>query len=101
MFDITVNSHGKLTNMPKFRSFEKLYKELNITHEEETPSIPSSALPSNNLQPADHSLCDFIFEGFVDKKGRLMWKGNVYRLSDDDLKKFRECLMQDLKNMSE
>lgn len=86
--------------MPKQRNFEKIYKDLNIKQIKETPKIPKSELPSSHCKIADHSICDFIFEGFVDKKGRLMWKGKVYRLSDDDLKKFRECLMEDLKNLS-
>ena len=81
--------------MPKFRSFEKLYKELNITHEEETPSIPSSALPSNNCTIADHSMCDFLFEDYTDGKGRLTSKQKTYRLDDEQLKQFRECLMKD------
>ena len=81
--------------MPKFRSFEKLYKELNITHEEETPSIPSSALPSNNCPIADHSICDFLFEDYTDGKGRLTWKQKTYKIDDEQLKQFRECLMKD------
>ena len=94
--------------MPKQRNFEKIYKDLNIKQIKETPKIPKSellqvsdmTLPSSHCKIADNIICDFIFEGFVDKKGRLMWKGKVYRLSDDDLKKFRECLMEDLKNLS-
>ena len=82
--------------MPKFRSFEKLYKELNITHEEETPSIPSYALPSNQCKPADHSMCDFLFEDYKDGKGRLIWKGKLYRLDAEQNKKFREMLLKDL-----
>ena len=87
--------------MPKQRNFEKIYKDLNIKQYKETPTIPESERASNQCNIADHTVCDFIFKGFVDKKGRLMWKGKVYRLSDDDLKKFRECLMEDLKSMSE
>ena len=87
--------------MPKNRDFSNLYKNLNIKQYKETTKIPESELPSNQCKIADHKVCDFIFKGFVDKKGRLMWKGNIYRLDDEQLKQFRECLMKDLKNMSE
>lgn len=86
--------------MPKNRDFSNLYKNLNIKQYKETTKIPES-LPSNQCKIADHKICDFIFKGFVDKKGRLMWKGNIYRLDDEQLKQFRECLMEDLKSMSE
>ena len=92
MFDITVNSHGRLTNMPKFRTFEKLYKELNITHEEETPSIPSSALPSNNLSQSDHSIADSLFEDYSDGRGVLMWKGKRKRITDSEFSEFTELM---------
>ena len=87
--------------MPKQRNFEKIYKDLNIKQIKETPKIPKSELPSSHCKIADHKVCDFIFKGFVDGKGRLMWKGHIYRFDDDQLKQFRECLMEDLKSMSE
>ena len=87
--------------MPKNRDFSNLYKNLNIKQYKETTKIPKSELPSNQCKIADHKVCDFIFKGFVDGKGRLMWKGNIYRLDDEQLKQFRECLMEDLKSMSE
>ena len=80
--------------MPKFRTFEKLYKELNITHEEETPSIPSSDLPSNNCPPADHSMCDFLFEEYSDERGLLIVKDKRKRITDDEFSEFTE-LMKD------
>ena len=87
--------------MPRQRNFDSLYKSLNIKQYKETTKIPESELPSNQCKIADHKVCDFIFKGFVDKKGRLMWKGNIYRLDDEQLKQLRECLMEDLKSMSE
>lgn len=82
--------------MPKQRNFDNLYKSLNIHREKETPSIPSYALPSNNCQPADHSICDELFEDYEDGKGRLLWKGKLYRLDSEQNKKFREMLLKDL-----
>lgn len=87
--------------MPKNRDFSNLYKNLNIKQYKETTKIPESEKPSNQCKIADHTVCDFIFKGFVDGKGRLMWKGNIYRLDDQQLKQLRECLMEDLKSMSE
>ena len=80
--------------MAKFRSFEKLYKDLNITHEEETPSIPSSALPSNNCPPADHSMCDFLFEEYSDGCGVLIVKGKRTRITDDEFSEFTELMKE-------
>ena len=82
--------------MPKQRNFDSLYKSLNINREEETPRIPEEELPSNNLSQADHSLYDFLFEDYKDGKGRLLWKGKLYRLDAEQNKKFREMLLKDL-----
>ena len=81
--------------MPRQRNFDSLYKSLNINREKETPRIPDSERPSNQCEPADHSICDFLFEEYTDGKGRLMWKQKTYRLNDEQLKKFRECLIKD------
>lgn len=90
--------------MPKQRNFDSLYKSLNINREKETqslnnletPRIPEEELPSNNLSQADHSLYDFLFEDYKDGKGRLLWKGKLYRLDAEQNKKFREMLLKDL-----
>lgn len=82
--------------MPKQRNFEKIYKDLNIKQIKETPRIPDSELPSNNLSQSDHSMCDFLFEDYKDGKGRLLWKGKLYRLDAEQNKKFREMLLKDL-----
>lgn len=82
--------------MPRQRNFDSLYKSLNVHHEQETPRIPESERPSNNCQPADHSICDELFEDYKDGKGRLLWKGKLYKLDSGQNKKFREMLLKDL-----
>lgn len=82
--------------MPRQRNFDSLYKSLNIHREEETPSIPSSALPSNNCPIADHSMCDFLFEEYSDGKGLFRWKQKTYKIDDEQLKQLRQMLMKDL-----
>ena len=81
--------------MPKQRNFDNLYKALNVKHEEETPSIPSSALPSNNCPSADHSLCDELFD-YEEGIGRLLWKGKYYRLDAKQNEQFRQMMLKDL-----
>lgn len=82
--------------MPRQRNFDKLYESMNINREKETPQIPESERPSNKCEPADHNLCDFLFEDYKDGKGRLLWKGKLYRLDAEQNKKFREMLLKDL-----
>lgn len=81
--------------MPRQRNFDSLYKSLNVHREKETPRIPESERPSNNLSQSDHSICDFLFEDYKDGKGRLRWKQKTYKIDDDQLKQFRECLIKD------
>ena len=83
--------------MPRQRNFDSLYKSLNIHREKETPRIPEEELPSNNCPIADHSICDFLFEDYKDRKGRLLYKCKVYRVNDFELTQFRNCLIKDLK----
>ena len=82
--------------MPKQRNFDKLYESLNIHREKETPTIPESERPSNNLSQSDHSICDFLFEDYKDGKGRLTWKQKTYKIDDEQLKQLRQMLMKDL-----
>lgn len=82
--------------MPRQRNFDSLYKSLNINREKETTRISEEELPSNNLKESDHSMCDFLFEDYTDGKGRLLWKGKLYRLDSEQNKKFREMLLKDL-----
>ena len=81
--------------MPRQRNFDSLYKSLNIHREKETPRIPDSELPSNNLSQSDHSICDFLFEDYSDGKGHLRWRRKVYRLDDEQLKQFRNSILKD------
>ena len=82
--------------MPKFRTFEKIYKDLNVKQIQETPTIPEEERPSNNLSQSDHSMCDFLFEDYKDGKGRLTWKQKTYKIDDEQLKQLRQMLMKDL-----
>lgn len=82
--------------MPKQRNFDSLYESLNIKREKETPRIPESERPSNQCEPADHSMCDFLFEDYEQGVGRLLWKRKLYRLDAEQNKKFREMLLKDL-----
>ena len=80
--------------MPRQRNFDSLYKSLNVHREKETPRIPESERPSNNLQPADHTMCDFLFEDYKDGRGVLIVKGKRIRITDDEFSEFTE-LMKD------
>ena len=80
--------------MPKQRNFDNLYKSLNIKREQETPRIPEEELPSNNCPPADHSLCDFLFDDYSDGRGMLIVKGKRIRITNDEFNEFTE-LMKD------
>ena len=81
--------------MTRQRNFDKLYESLNVHREKETPRIPESERPSNNLSQADHSMCDFLFDDYSDGRGLLILKGKRKRIDDDELKQFRECLIKD------
>ena len=81
--------------MTRQRNFDKLYESLNVHREKETPRIPDSERPSNKCEPADHSMCDFLFDDYTDGRGVLILKGKRKRIDDDELKQFRECLIKD------
>ena len=82
--------------MPRLTTIKNLIEAEKIKKiEQETPTIPESELPSNNLSQADHSMCDFLFEDYSDGRGVLIWKGNRKRIDDDELNQFRECLIKD------
>ena len=78
--------------MPRQRNFDSLYKSLNVHREKETPSIPESERPSNQCEPADHSMCDFLFEDYSDGRGLLILKGKRKRIDDDEFSKFSEFM---------
>ena len=81
--------------MPKFRTFEKIYKELNVKQIQETPRIPEEELPSNNCPIADHNICDELFD-YEEGVGRLLWKGKFYRLDSKQNEQFRQILLKDM-----
>ena len=82
--------------MPRLTTIKNLIEAEKIKKiEQETPTIPESERPSNQCEPADHSMCDFLFEDYSDGRGVLIWKGNRKRIDDDELKQFRECLIKD------
>ena len=80
--------------MPKFRTFEKIYKDLNVKQIQETPRIPEEERASSQCKPADHSICDFLFEDYTDGRGMLMWNGKRKRITDSEFSEFTE-LMKD------
>ena len=80
--------------MPRQRNFDSLYKSLNIHREKESPRIPESEKPSNKCEPADHSVCDFLFDDYSDGRGVLLLKGKRIRITDEQFRKFTE-LMKD------
>ena len=80
--------------MPKQRNFEKIYKELNVKQIQETPTIPEEERASNQCKPADHSLCDFLFEDYSDGRGLLIIKGKRIRITDDEFSEFTELMKE-------
>ena len=78
--------------MPRQRNFDKLYESLNVHREKETPRIPESERPSNNLSQADHSMCDFLFDDYSDGRGVLILKGKRKQIDDDEFSKFSEFM---------
>ena len=78
--------------MPRQRNFDKLYESLNVHREKETPRIPESERPSNKCEPADHSMCDFLFEDYSDGRGLLILKGKRKRIDDDEFSKISEFM---------
>lgn len=80
--------------MPRQRNFDKLYESLNVHREKETPRIPESERPSNKCEPADHSMCDFLFEDYKDGKGCFRWRQKNFKIDDEQLKQLREYLIK-------
>ena len=80
--------------MPRQRNFDSLYKSLNIHREKETPRIPESERASSQCKPADHTMCDFLFEEYSDGCGLLILKGKRMRITDDEFSKFSELMKE-------
>ena len=82
--------------MPRLTTIKNLIEAEKIKKiEQETPRIPEEERASSQCKPADHSMCDFIFEDFKDGKGHLRLKQKTYKIDDEQLKQFREMLMED------
>ena len=81
--------------MPRQRNFDSLYKSLNIKQIKETPTIPESERPSNNLSQSDNSISDFLFEDYKDGKGLFRWKQKTYKIDDEQLKQFKNSILKD------
>lgn len=81
--------------MPRLTTIKNLIEAEKIKKiEQETPTIPESERPSNKCEPADHSMCDFLFDDYTDGRGVLIWKGKRKQITDDEFRKFTE-LMKD------
>ena len=81
--------------MPRLTTIKNLIEAEKIKKiEQETPTIPESERASNQCEPADHSMCDFLFDDYTDGRGVLNWKGKRILITDDEFSKFSE-LMKD------
>ena len=79
--------------MPRLTTIKNLIEAEKIKKiEQETPRIPESERASSQCEPADHSMCDFLFEDYKDGKGLLRWKGKRKRITDDEFSKFSEFI---------
>ena len=79
--------------MPRLTTIKNLIEAEKIKKiEQETPTIPESERPSNQCEPADHSMCDFLFEDYSDGRGVLILKGKHKRIDDDEFSKFSEFM---------
>ena len=81
--------------MPRLTTIKNLIEAEKIKKiEQETPTIPETERPSNNLSQADHSICDFLFEDYSDGRGVLILKGKHKRIDDDEFSKFSELMKE-------
>lgn len=79
--------------MPRLTTIKNLIEAEKIKKtEQETPSIPESERASSQCEPADHSLCDFLFDDYTDGRGVLIWNGKRKRITDDEFSKFSELM---------
>ena len=79
--------------MPRLTTIKNLIEAEKIKKiEQETQTIPEEERASNQCEPADHSMCDFLFEEYSDGRGLLIWKGKRKRITDDEFSKFSELM---------
>ena len=78
--------------MPRLTTIKNLIEAEKIKKiEQETQTIPEERA-SSQCKPADHSMCDFLFEDYKDGRGMLMWKGKHKRITDSEFSKFTELM---------
>ena len=81
--------------MPRLTTIKNLIEAEKIKKiEQETPTIPEEERASNQCEPADHSMCDFLFDDYTDGRGLLIVKDKRTRITDDEFSEFTE-LMKD------
>lgn len=81
--------------MPRLTTIKNLIEAEKIKKiEQETQTISESERASSQCEPADHSMCDFLFDDYTDGCGVLIWKGKRKRITDNEFSKFTE-LMKD------
>lgn len=79
--------------MPRLTTIKNLIEAEKIKKiEKETQTIPESERASSQCEPADHSMCDFLFNDHTDGRGVLIWKGKRKRITDDEFSKFSELM---------
>ena len=81
--------------MPRLTTIKNLIEAEKIKKiEQETQRIPEEERASSQCKPADHSICDFLFEDYSDGRGMLMWNGKRKQITDSEFSEFTE-LMKD------
>ena len=81
--------------MPRLTTIKNLIEAEKIKKiEQETPRIPEEERASSQCKPADHSICDFLFEDYTDGRGMLMWNGKRKLITNSEFSEFTE-LMKD------
>ena len=79
--------------MPRLTTIKNLIEAEKIKKiEQETPRIPEEERASSQCKPADHSICDFLFEDYTDGRGMLMWNGKRKRITNSEFSKFTELM---------
>ena len=82
--------------MARLTTIKNLIEEEKIKKiEQETQTIPESERASNQCEPADHSMCDFLFDDYSDGRGLLICKGKRIRITDDEFSKFSELIKEE------
>lgn len=84
--------------MPRLTTIKNLIEAEKIKKIEQETTIPESERASSQCEPADHSMCDFLFDDYTDGRGMLMWKGKCKRITDDEFSKFSELMKENNNN---